>query len=198
MLDACQKLLGTHLPEKAIMQLRLPINCGGLGVYAAQDAAAAADLVGQAIFELHGRQTLSIPSCIIPADPWFPEKSLQEVCSHLPAQCPAPRLWLTDKKIPPELFPNAFKLQWWMEKIHGHQRELLDGKVVNRDILRLQCQQKPYMGAWLQAIPSQPLGTELSSAIFRQLVKWWLGIPLCSTPDDTTLPRCLFFLLWPL
>ena len=61
-----------------------------------------------------------------------------------------------------------------------------------RDIVRLQCQKKnTYSGAWLNAIPAEALGLELSPAICRIVWKWWLGEVLYGADASTVVcPFC--------
>ena len=47
-----------------------------------------------------------------------------------------------------------------------------------RDKTRLARQTQAHAGAWLQALPSGQMRTEIPGPEYRALLKWWLGMPI--------------------
>ena len=62
-----------------------------------------------------------------------------------------------------------------------------------KDLVRLQCQRSPSIGAWLSAIPSRALGLEISPPLYRILLCWWLGLPLTATSANHGTHACCPF-----
>ena len=77
--------------------------------------------------------------------------------------------------------------------MHQFRWEDLVAQCSGRDLVRLLCQHSPSIGAWLSAIPSSALGTEISPAIYRILLSWWLGLSFANQSGDLAAPlKCPF------
>jgi hypothetical protein len=74
--------------------------------------------------------------------------------------------------------------KWWVTQVEKQQMENLLSKASGQDVVRLQCLFRNASGAWLHAIPSKALGLEFSTAAFRTLLKFWLGVPLTEEATD--------------
>ena len=86
---------------------------------------------------------------------------------------------VANRKLPPSKSRAEWlKLDHWCEKMQQFRWEKLLSQCSGRDLVRLQCQHSPSIGAWLSAIPSRALGLEISPPIYRILLRWWLGMPL--------------------
>ena len=79
-----------------------------------------------------------------------------------------------------------------MTQVEKQSVENLLNKANGRDVVRLQCLSRNASGAWLHAIPSKALGLELSPAVFRVLLNFWLGAPLVEEVSEgaTCCPFC--------
>ena len=93
---------------------------------------------------------------------------------------------------PGKVSPQWLEMQWWAKKIHAAHRSQLETRAIGRDIVRFQCQKSPHIGTWLDAIPAPQLGLEISPPVFRLLIKWWLGLPINPSVDESTLVLCPF------
>ena len=65
-----------------------------------------------------------------------------------------------------------------MDKVYAKLKAQLVEQVRGRDLVRLQCLDHKFVGAWLTAIPSPALALELSAPLFRALLRFWLGQPI--------------------
>ena len=117
---------------------------------------------------------------------------------YLPALCPKltatfsePRNWVAAGQLPEEIRPECVHLDFWMPKFFKHKHEQLLAQATGRDLVRLQCQNAPNIGAWLSVVPSAALGLEFCSSAFRLLLRWWLGGELVNNTNEDT-PVCPF------
>ena len=75
--------------------------------------------------------------------------------------------------------------------MHQCRWENLLSQRSGRDLVRLQRQHSPSIGAWLSAIPSSALGTEIPPSVFRILLRWWLGLSISSLAAEADGPLSL-------
>jgi hypothetical protein len=85
---------------------------------------------------------------------------------------------LAEGSLPEVVKEEWLHQKWWVTQVEKQQLEIVMSKASGRDVVRLQCLSRNASGAWLHAIPSKALGLELSPAVFRVLLKFWLGVPL--------------------
>ena len=76
--------------------------------------------------------------------------------------------------------------------MHQFRWENLLSQCSGRDLVRLLCQHSHSIGAWLSAIPSSALGTEISPPIYRILLRWWLGLSIAGSSSDVEGLKCPF------
>ena len=78
----------------------------------------------------------------------------------------------------PELNNRSFQSSWYTP-IASHWQILLQSAVVPEEKARLLAASSPEAGAWLNAIPSPPLGLHMSNETFRIAVALRLGADVC-------------------
>ena len=188
MLNTFTKLIGSLLRPVAKQQFVLSIRYGGFGLTRAAALTPAAAFVGQWSFEERGRSLLNFHS-----DDGIPDWAslLRRLCSSLPATCMLPSNWLAEGRLPSPAEDQWLHLKFWSAHIHSKTFGDLLANCNGRDIVRLQCQKNTYSGAWLNAIPAEALGLEISPAICRIVWKWWLGEVLYGADASTVVcPFC--------
>ena len=193
LMDSSLTMLRAACSDGARTQLTLPLRLGGCGLTRASDVAALASFTGKWTFLSTGAQLVHFPATFCPNSSEPLLRTLREAAELLPPQFLLPRAWLADGRLPAKVDPQWLKLDFWCEKMQQFRFEKLLSHCSGRDLVRLLCQQSPSIGAWLSAIPSRALGLEISPAVYRILLRWWLGIPL-SIPSEgrDTSPVCPF------
>ena len=159
----------------------------------ASGVASLASFTGKWTFLVTGAQLVHFPAtfCADSSEPLL--RTLRESAELLPPQFLLPRAWLAEGRLPTKVEPQWLKLDFWCEKMQQFRLERFLSRCSGRDLVRLQCQQSPSIGAWLSAIPSRALGLEISPAIYRILLRWWLGLPLSIPSECRDLsPACPF------
>lgn len=131
---------------------------------------------------------------LVSLDDFYPELQLQRVSTMLPTTFPLVRERVAEGALPDLVSPEWLDMRWWASKVHRASRARQETMVSGRDIIRLQCQKSPLIGTWLDVIPSAALGLEISPPIFRLVVRWWLGLPLLSSPSFFFCLACVYFL----
>ena len=176
--EAALLMLRAPCSEVARTQLTLPLRFGGCGLTRASDIASLASFTGKWAFQVSGSQLVHFPARFCADSSETLLRTLREAAELLPPQFLLPRLWLADNRLPTEVEPQLLKMEYWNEKMHQQRWERLFSQCSGRDLVRLQCQHSPSIGAWLSAIPSRALGLEISPAVYRILLRWWLDLPL--------------------
>ena len=165
---------------------------GGCVITITIDIAYLASFTAKLAFHVSGQQLVHFTAtfCKEPTEPLL--RMLGESVSLLPPQCLLPRVWLAEKRLPAKAEPDWLKLEYWCDKMQQFRLEKLLSRCSGRDLVRLQCQRSPSIGAWLSAIPSRALGMEISPPIYRILLCWWLGLPLVASTDNDDTLDCPF------
>ena len=167
------------------------MRLAGLGIYSAEALSPVARFVSAWNFSCTGRDLTRYPEAQADKEP--PIEDLATICQMLPGECVLPRVWLAEGRVPEEADPSWLTQKWWSSRVQEQQRETLAAKSTGRDVVRLQCLNNASAGTWLDAIPSAPLGLEISPAVFQVLLKFRLGEPLMD--DKTPCPLLLFSML---
>ena len=183
MLDTVEKISGFSLDELRRSQAALPVRLGGLGLQSAALLSPVAFFVAPWAFQVRGKDAIAFTDTW--DDEWAsPHKDLAEVCKLLPGTSVLPRVWLAEDSLPETVKEEWLHQKWWVTQVEKLQQEQLLSKASGRDVVRLQCLSRNASGAWLHAIPSRALGLEFSPAVFRTLLKFWLGIPFVEETTD--------------
>ena len=114
------------------------------------------------------------PSSVLPSDFFAVLAKLSSVVDL--AKSPATS-WCMSSRVEGLQF-NHTQQHWWTDLVYDRLFIEVSESLSVRNRVRLLCHRQDYAGAWLHAIPSEPLGLSIPSAEFLSLVKWRLGIPL--------------------
>ena len=192
-MNSALAMLRAPCAENARTQLTLPLRYGGCGLARATDIASLAAFTGRWSFQEQGFQVVHLPKALISDSRDSLLRFLHDATQGLPAQFLLPRAWLAEKRLPEKVDADWLKLDYWCEKMHQCRWENLLSQCSGRDLVRLLCQHTPSIGAWLSAIPSCALGTEISPPLYRILLRWWLGLSVASSSADAVVqPKCPF------
>lgn len=159
-----ESILNCSLSGKAWLQATLPVRSGGLGIRRAMDLA-----IPSFLASFHGSRRLV--ESILPLGLCLdPDASIQD-CSAK---------WSTlSGSSSPLLDVNSSQSSWDDPIIKRTQSQLLQSATCLEDKARLLAAYSPESGAWLQALPSPPLGLHLSNESFRVAVALRLGADVC-------------------
>ena len=177
-MDSSLAMLRAPCAENARTQLTLPLRFGGCGLARASDIAPLAAFTGRWSFHDKGSQQVHLPKALISETPSSLLRFLNDAMQSLPAQFLLPGVWLAENRLPEKVEADWLKLDYWCEKMHQFRWENLVSQCSGRELVRLLCQHSPSIGAWLSAIPSSALGTEISPPIYRILLRWWTPDPV--------------------
>ena len=134
-------------------------------------------------FHVRGKEAIASPNTWDVAMA-APQEALGAVCKLLPPSAVLPRVWNAEGSLPEQAKEEWLHQKWWVTQVEKQQQEHLLSKASGRDVVRLQCLSRNASGAWLHAIPSKALGLEFSPAVFRTLLKFWLGLPVVEATAD--------------
>ena len=169
-------MLRTPCAENARTQKTLPLRFSGCELTRASDIAPLAAFTGRWSFHDKGSEQIHLPNALISEPPATLLRFLTDAVHTLPAQFLLPRVWLSDNRLPEKVEADWLKLDYWCEKMHQCRWESLLSQCSGRDLVRLLCQHSPSIGAWLSAIPSSALGTEISPITLSHFAALVFGI----------------------
>lgn len=150
------------LSPESWIQSSLPVSKGGLGTRHAVSTAIPCFLA-------------SAHSCLPHLESLLPDyiRDQDDAISE------GEELWSADyRQLPlPEL--RGKQAIWEAPLIEHRQKTLLDNTSTPQDKARLLALDRPYVGAWLNAIPAPQLGNHLSNEEFRVAIALRLGCAIC-------------------
>ena len=149
--------VGLLFPERAWLQLRLPLSLGGAGMRRASDHVAGAYVASV----MRAAEEDSWPAHLAMG---FAE-SLDELCAHSGLHAAAVR----DPAQP-------HTQRYFSEAVDQHAFTSLLASAPLLDKARLLSISGQGAGAWLGVIPSEALGYVLAPCEFSVLLKWWCGL----------------------
>ena len=190
--SACvRSCLGDALGDRKLSELEwtqstLPLRLGGLGIKDPLALLPAARLAASLCYLERGR-LLCFPQDVLHVpDDW--KAHVKSMHDTLGTNFEPITAWLPLES--PTGIDTVHRSQrWWSSHLHkARARRLLDSLPL-RDSCRFTLQQMPSTTAWMEVTPSKAMGTKFSGAEYRQLLRWWLGLPLF-TGAATDCPCC--------
>ena len=189
MIDAFQTSTGVVLTERARAQAQLPSSLGGVGMHASTRLSVPAFFLPLTEFRATGAAVVGCPREAIEIGLVEYKQALDDLRKQTPPSAAQAFAWLADHVNIPEVHDSRTSLRWWSQQIARAARDQLQAAATGRDRARLQCIQDSFASCWLESCPSPALGLRLASVEFCVLMKWWLGLPLCSRPG-VRCPAC--------
>ena len=183
-------MLGTALSMEQRLQACLPIRSGGCGIKSPLLTQASARLSALLSFIHRGADAIGLPEGCRKIDPKHINPLLDDLQKRLGPNFDILRTWRADLNSLNICESNHLSQKWWSDHIATAAFHRMLDRVTPRDQARILEQQGSLGANWMALYPSPTLSSIFPSDSYRTGMKWWLGLPILSKPEESRCPGC--------
>ena len=181
--------MGCGITLNAWEQATMPIRHGGLGIKDPMVIRPFARISALANFHTEGA-TVGCPDDLLAYISDDTQGTLTAVAIKLGSNHDASDRWLQTPSLIRHADRQQSSQQWWTTQLANIRRQKLKTQGTARDQIRLLSQEGPIASAWLNVTPSKVTNTLIPDSDFRNLCRYWLGLPLLPDGSTAKCPLC--------